>query len=247
MELLAHSQNPHSRSNLPEFGQKIAYRANRTGVAEAFAAPHVRKTVEVALHSLDFCDRRLTDLARHSTRTAKEHNPHSFYLLRSLPGVGTILALVLRYEIHAIARFPRAQAFVAYARRVRCPQESAGNRYGAVNKTLGNVHLQWAFSEAACLFLRNNEPVQRDPQPPGQSARQRESAGDPRPQLGPRRLLQAQTTGGVRSETRRERSLLPWGWLGEPGGYLERQGAQPAPGARKPPTTRVRRRPRSRP
>ena len=29
------------------------------------------------------------------------------------------------------------------------------------NDKIGNVHLKWAFSEAACLFLRGNKPAQR--------------------------------------------------------------------------------------
>ena len=160
-ELLVHIQNTNSQYNLPAFGKKIAYRANRTGVADSFADPHVRKTIEVDLQLLDFYDQLLTNLELHITQTAKEHDPHSFYLLRSIPGVGKILALVLLYEIHDIARFPRVQDFVSYARLVRCPKESAGKRTGSGNKKIGNVHLKWAFSEAACLFLRNNEPAQR--------------------------------------------------------------------------------------
>jgi transposase len=121
----------------------------------------VQKTIAVDLQSLDFSDQLLTDLELHITKTAKEHDPQSFYLLCSIPGVGKILALVLRSEIHDIARFPRVQDFVSYARLVRCPKASAGKRTGSGNKKIGNVHLKWAFSEAACVFLRNNEPAQR--------------------------------------------------------------------------------------
>jgi hypothetical protein len=34
---------------LPEIGKKIAYKANRDGVAERFAAPAVPKSIEVDL------------------------------------------------------------------------------------------------------------------------------------------------------------------------------------------------------
>jgi transposase len=159
-ELLAHIQNTNAQYNRPPLGKQITARANRTGVAEAFTDPDVQKTIAVDLQSLDFYDRLLTDLELHIARTAKEHDPHSFCLLRSIPGVGKILALVFLYEIHDIARFPRVQDFVSYARLVRCPKESAGKRVGAGNKKIGNVHLKWAFSEAACLFLRNNAAAQ---------------------------------------------------------------------------------------
>ena len=47
--LLSHVQNTNSQSNLPESGKKIAYQANREGVAERFADPAVQKTIEVDL------------------------------------------------------------------------------------------------------------------------------------------------------------------------------------------------------
>jgi transposase len=160
-ELLAHIQNTNAQYNRPPLGKQITARANRAGVAEGFTDPHVQQTITADLRSLDFYDQLLTDLELHITRTAREHDPHSFCLLRSIPGVGKILALVFLYEIHDIARFPRVQDFVSYARLVRCPKESAGKRVGAGNRKIGNVHLKWAFSEAACLFLRNNAPAQR--------------------------------------------------------------------------------------
>ena len=37
-----------------------------------------------------------------------------------------------------------------------CAKESAGKRYGTSGRKIGNMHLKWAFSEAAVLFLRQN-------------------------------------------------------------------------------------------
>ena len=42
-ELLTHVQNTNSQYNLPAIGKKIAYKANRDGVAERFADPAVQK------------------------------------------------------------------------------------------------------------------------------------------------------------------------------------------------------------
>jgi transposase len=47
--LLAHVQNTTSQSNLPELGKKIAYKANRDGVAERFADAAVQKSIAVDL------------------------------------------------------------------------------------------------------------------------------------------------------------------------------------------------------
>lgn len=57
-----------------------------------------------------------------------------------------------------IARFPRVQDFVSYCRWVQCAKESNGKRLGTSGKKIGNVHLRWAFAEAAVLFLRQNQP-----------------------------------------------------------------------------------------
>jgi transposase len=53
------------------------------------------------------------------------------------------------------------QDFVSYARLVKCEKSSAGKRYGTGGNKIGNAHLKWAFSEAAVLFLRGNEPAKK--------------------------------------------------------------------------------------
>jgi len=160
-ELLSHIQNTASQYNLDPFGKKIAYKANRAGVAEHFPDPEVRKSIETNLALLDHYDRLLTDLELHITRTAKVHDPNAFHRLRSVPGIGKILALVILYEIHDISWFPSVGDFVSYCRLVKCAKESAGKRIGSSGKKIGNAHLKWAFSEAAVLFLRKNSMGQQ--------------------------------------------------------------------------------------
>jgi transposase len=159
-ELLAHVQNTNSQYNLAEIGKKIAYKANRDGVAERFADPAVQKSIEVDLALITYYDELLSDLELSLVKSAKQAEANTFYRLRSIPGVGKILALVLLYEIHDIRRFPRVQDFVSYCRLVKCAKESAGKRYGTSGKKIGNAYLKWAFSEAAVLFLRNNSAGQ---------------------------------------------------------------------------------------
>jgi transposase len=159
--LLTHVQNTNSQYNLPEIGKKLAYKANREGVAERFPDPAVQQSIEVDLAWLNSYERLLTALERSRVNPAKAHNAQIFYRLRSIPGVGKILALVLLYEIHDIHRFPRVQEFVSYCRLVKCAKESAGKRYGASGTKIGNAYLKWAFSEAAILFLRANPAGQK--------------------------------------------------------------------------------------
>src|ERR671931_225019 len=160
-ELLAHIQNTNSQYNLPVIGKKIASKANRDGVAERFPEPAVQKSIEVDLALIGHYDQLLRDVELSILKTAKQHNAQTLYLLRTVPGIGEILSLVLLYEIHDITRFPRVQDFLSYCRLVKCTKESAGKRYGTSGTKIGNSHLKWAFSEAAVLFLRNNPPGQK--------------------------------------------------------------------------------------
>jgi transposase len=159
-ELLAHIQNTASQYNLPAFEKRIAYEANRAGLSAHFAHPVVRKSIEADLALIEHYDRLLKDLELYILRTARQHDPHALYRLRTVPGIGKILSLVILYEIHDIRRFPTVQDFASYARLVKCTKESAGKRTGTAGTKIGNAHLKWAFSEAAVLFLRQNPTAQ---------------------------------------------------------------------------------------
>jgi transposase len=155
-ELLAHIQNTNSQYNLPAPGKKIAYKANREGLAERFEEPSVRKTIEVDLLLIGHLDKLIRDVELHILREARDHDIQTLHRLRSVPGIGEILSLVILYEIHDIVRFERVGNFVSYCRLVKCAKESAGKHYGFSGKKIGNAHLKWAFSESAVLFLRKN-------------------------------------------------------------------------------------------
>jgi transposase len=155
-DLLSHIQNTNSQCNLPEFGRKIANQNHRIGVAEQFADPCVRKSIEVDIELIDLLDKQIWNLEAFILRAANQHDPNALHLLRTAHGIGKVLSLVILYEIQDIRRFPRVQEFVSYARLVKCAKESAGKRQGTSGRKIGNVHLKWAFSEAAVLFLRAN-------------------------------------------------------------------------------------------
>ena len=76
-----------------------AYKANRTGVADRFPDPSVRKSMAVDLALIDHYDRLLNEVELYITQTAEVHDVNAFSRLRSVPGIGKILALVILYEI----------------------------------------------------------------------------------------------------------------------------------------------------
>jgi len=160
-QLLAHIQNTHHPYNLPTPKARINYRCNREGIAEKFSDPSVFESISSDVELAGHYDFLIKDLELFLTRKANVHDPENFYRLRSIPGVGKILAITILYEIHDIARFQRVQNFASYARLVQCEKSSSGERLGTGGGKIGNVHLKWAFSEAAVLFLRANPPAQQ--------------------------------------------------------------------------------------
>jgi transposase len=160
--LLAHVQKTNSQDTLPAIGKKIAYKANRDGVAERFADAAVPKSIEGDLARISYDDELLRDVELTRLKTANHHDANTLYLLQTVPGIGKILSLVLLYEIHDINRFPTVPDFVSSCRLVKCAKDSAGKRVGTSGTKIGNAPLKWAFSDAAVLFLRDHPPAQTD-------------------------------------------------------------------------------------
>jgi len=155
--LITHIKCTFAQYNLPEPEQKISRVAHREGIAEQIPDPGASRNVQLDLDVLSFYDSTLTKLEQELTVIAKDHDPDAYFRLRTVPGIGKILSLVILYEIHDINRFPSVQDFASYCRLVKPAKESGGKRLGSGGAKIGNVHLKWAFSEAAVLFLRKNE------------------------------------------------------------------------------------------
>jgi len=159
-ELLAHIHNTNSQYNLPEIKKNLRYAFNREGITERFSDASVQKSIELDLNLIGFYDQQLSKVEWFIQQQARTCDQHSLILLRTVPGIGKILSLVILYEIHSIERFPTVQNFASYCRLIKCKKESAGKSYGTSGKKIGNAYLKWAFSEAAVLFLRKNPDAQ---------------------------------------------------------------------------------------
>lgn len=154
-EALAHVQIINSQYNQPALTGKLRYPANRDNLLDRFDEESVQQTVAVDLNLVGYLDRQIAELELFLTAKAKAHDLPTFYLLRSIPGVGKVLALTLLYEIAEIRRFENVGQFLSYARLVHPDKESAGKRVGVSNRKMGNAHLKWAFREAAALMTRH--------------------------------------------------------------------------------------------
>jgi transposase len=84
-----------------------------------------------------------------------------FALLRTVWGIGPILALTVMLEVGDIKRFKRVGNFASYCRLVKTDRLNVGKRKGSGNSKNGNPYLSWAFSEAAHFAIRYHATARR--------------------------------------------------------------------------------------
>jgi transposase len=159
--LFTHIRITFHQLNLPAPRGQLIQPRNRAHLAQVIPDPVVRANVEADLALADGLDEIIHSLKLTIRQQAKIDDPETLKLLQTIPGVGRILALTLLYELHDVARFPRVQDFLSYARLVKSQKASAGKVTGTSGAKIGNPHLKWAFSEAAVLFLQRNPRGQR--------------------------------------------------------------------------------------
>ncbi len=156
-EIQAHISIVNYQCNNPPFEKHIGKKGNRQDIARYFPDADIRKNVEADVAVMDTLQAQINDLENYILRHAKANDPRTYYRLQSVPGIGKVLALTILYEIEDVHRFPTVQNFVSYSRLVKSKRESAGKTYGSSGGKIGNRHLKWAFSEAACLMLRESD------------------------------------------------------------------------------------------
>ncbi len=158
--LKAHVANTTSQYNLPPNKVNLKNVSAREQLRHAFPDDSVQHMIDLDMAVLECYHRELSQTEWYLEQQAKKHRPVYLNLLRTIPGIGRILALTILYEIGDIARFETVQQFASYSRLVKCKAESAGKSYGTQGAKIGNGHLKWAFSEAAVLYLRGNDKAQ---------------------------------------------------------------------------------------
>ncbi|WP_064669120.1 IS110 family transposase, partial [Vibrio nigripulchritudo] len=160
-DLKAHVSNTFSQYNQQSPNVQLRYPCAREKVRNQFNEPAVNRNIDMDLNVIAFYTKDLASVEHFIEKTARQHNAQDYQILQTVPGIGRILALTILYEIGNIERFPSVQKFASYSRLVKCKAESAGKPKGTHGNKIGNAYLKWAFSEAAVLYLRGNEPAQK--------------------------------------------------------------------------------------
>ena len=143
-----HIQNTFSQQALLDPLQAaVKSKPTRRELATHFADPDLSLSIDSDLDMIEALDAIIYTLEKQLATQAKHHDRKAFALLRTIPGVGKMIALTILYEIHTIERFRSAAAFSSYGRLVKVQHESGGKKTKGGNNRIGNPHLKWAFTE----------------------------------------------------------------------------------------------------
>ncbi|MGD2027582.1 MAG: IS110 family transposase [Anaerolineales bacterium] len=122
--------------------------------------PETQRCMRSELDLLDHLMDQIQLLETHIQEVVEDSE--AIQLLNTLPGIGSILGIVIRQEIGRIDRFPSAEHFASYCGVVPTVKSSGGKfHYGRMRKQ-SNQYLKWAFIEAAnVVVLRHTSPKWR--------------------------------------------------------------------------------------
>jgi transposase len=126
-------------------------------VDELLDNPDLALAVKANLSVLCSADEQVQILEQTVTQRVKLRSQFSF--LKTVPGIGEILALTIMLETGDIRRFASVGNFASYCRCVGSQKISNGKKKGKGNTKNGNKYLAWAFVEAAHFAIRFNSKI----------------------------------------------------------------------------------------
>jgi transposase len=143
-----HIQNTFAQhARLDPLQATVKSKTTRRELPGHFDDPDLSLSMHSDLDMIEALDAIIYTLEKQLATQAKHHNRKAFALLKTIPGVGKMIALTILYEIHTIERFRSAAAFSSYSRLVKVQHESAGKKTKGGNNRIGNPYLKWAFTE----------------------------------------------------------------------------------------------------
>jgi transposase len=118
-----------------------------------------RLALKANLAVMHCLDAQVTALERSILAKAKLRQ--DYRSLKTVSGIGEVLALTIALETGDVGRFEGPGNFASYARTVDSRRESNGKKKGEGNAKCGNKHLAWAFIEAAHFAVRYDAAIKR--------------------------------------------------------------------------------------
>jgi transposase len=140
-------ENTLARETGRQFSGNQVKRLQPEDVAAVGLHPDVQLALGARLAVLRELDAQLEMLERRLQERVRLQPGYQW--LRTVPGIGQVLATVIMLESGPIERFAQVGQYASYARCVDSVRLSNGKKKGAGNAKSGNRYLAWAFVEAA--------------------------------------------------------------------------------------------------
>lgn len=143
-----------------ELGHRVAT-AQVRGILDTDESfrPAVRSAIAANLVVIETLDAVIAGLQQRVLAVIKPTSRHQ--RLKTLCGVGDVLAPTIALETGEIERFKSVGHYSSYCRVVESRRENNERKKGEGNKKCGNRYLAWAFSEAAHFAVRYNDRARR--------------------------------------------------------------------------------------
>lgn len=152
-------QNLISRNTGASISANRIRRLSSGEIDRILADSHVALALKANLSVMRSLEAEITTLERVITERIKLRP--TFRYLRTVVGIGEILALTIMLETGDIRRFSKVGNFASYCRCVKSEKLSNGKRKGSGNAKNGNKYLAWAFVEAANFAVRYEPQIRR--------------------------------------------------------------------------------------
>lgn len=152
-------QNLLSRNLGQQFSGNVLKRWQLADIEALSVLPEQKLAIRSNLMVMQCLDEQIELLEREILKQARLQP--EFHALRSVSGIGEVLALTIALETGDIARFDGPGNFASYARAVDSRRESNGKKKGEGNAKCGNKYLAWAFVEAAHFAVRYDAQIKR--------------------------------------------------------------------------------------
>ena len=118
-----------------------------------------KQALKANLAVMNCIDKQVDQLERRVVANVKLREDYK--ALKTVSGVGVVLAVTIALETGDIGRFASPGNFASYARMVNSRRESNGKKKGEGNAKCGNKYLAWAFIEAAHFAVRFDPTIKR--------------------------------------------------------------------------------------
>ena len=113
---------------------------------------HDRRASLAMLHRIASLDHEIAELDTPVSKAVFRKKP--VVLLKTTPGVGTVLAATIDFEVGQIQRFGSDKPFASYCRPAPTIAQSGAATRRRKNRRQGDRLLNWAFSEAAQMAVQ---------------------------------------------------------------------------------------------